>query len=82
MSSPGQKRGGCGHLMVGFDTYSYCARCRDKGKGPEPCVENPSTTDCIYIYIFYFCDKCYVYNIQKKKKKDSDIANTQPVKTY
>ena len=31
----------------------------------------------IYIYIFYFCDKCYVYSIQKE---DNDIANTQPVR--
>ena len=39
MASPGQKRGGCGHLMAGFDTHSFCARCHDKGKGQDPCVE-------------------------------------------
>ena len=27
MSSPGQKRGTCGHAMAGFDGYSKCARC-------------------------------------------------------
>ena len=43
MSSPGQKRGGCGHLMVRFDTHSFCARCREKSKGPDPCV---SKSDC------------------------------------
>ena len=46
MSSPGQKHGGCGHLMAKFDTHIFCARCRDKGKGPEapdPCV---SKSDC------------------------------------
>ena len=30
MSSPGQKRGTCGHLK--------CARCRDKGVRDDPCV--------------------------------------------
>ena len=33
-------------LMAGFNSYSFCARCRDKGKGKDPCVENPQSTDC------------------------------------
>ena len=43
LSSPGQKHGGCGHLMASFDTHSFCARCREKSKGPDPCV---SKSDC------------------------------------
>ena len=31
MSSPGQRRGSCGHAMAGFDSHSKCAHCRDKG---------------------------------------------------
>ena len=46
MSSPGQKRGSCGHAMAIFDGHAYCARCRDKGKGEEPCVANKESTDC------------------------------------
>ena len=46
MSSPGQRRGKCGHVMVNFDTHSHCARYRDKGKGKEPCVSDPQTTSC------------------------------------
>ena len=46
MSSPGQKRGGCGHVMVSFDCHFFCARCRHKGKGKDSCVEKPDTTDC------------------------------------
>ena len=38
MSSPGQRRGSCGHAMAGFDSHSKCARCRDKGVGDDPCV--------------------------------------------
>ena len=38
MSSPGQRRGSCGHAMAGFDSHSNCAQCRDKGLGDDPCV--------------------------------------------
>ena len=38
MSSPGPRRGSCGHIMAGFDSHSKCARCRDKGVGDDPCV--------------------------------------------
>ena len=45
MSSPSQRRGSCGHMMAGFDLHSVCARCRDKKKGQDPCVEKPGA-DC------------------------------------
>ena len=46
MASPGQKRGLCGHVMAGFDSHAYCARCRDKGKGTDPCVEKKHFSFC------------------------------------
>ena len=45
MSSPSQRRGGCSHMMAGFDLHSVCARCFDKKKGKDPCVEKPDS-DC------------------------------------
>ena len=42
MSSPSQRRGGCGHMMAGFDLHNFCARCCDKKKGKDPCVEKPN----------------------------------------
>ena len=45
MSSPGQRRGGCGHAMANFDSHAFCARCREKGKGTDDCVKNPQTSD-------------------------------------
>ena len=39
MTSPGQKRGSCGHVMALFDSHLECARCRDKGIGDDPCVK-------------------------------------------
>ena len=29
--------------MAGFDLHSVCARCHDKKKGKDPCVEKPDT---------------------------------------
>ena len=43
MSSPGQKRGSCGHAMAAFDGHAFCARCRDKKKGEDPCVKAPES---------------------------------------
>ena len=39
MSSPSQRWGSCGHMMAGFDSHTVCARCHDKKKGQDPCVE-------------------------------------------
>ena len=39
MSSPGQKRGSCGHVMAIFDNHKKCAHCREKGVGNDPCVK-------------------------------------------
>ena len=38
MSSTGQRRGTCGHVMAVFDGHLKCARCRDKGVGDDPCI--------------------------------------------
>ena len=46
MSSPGQRRGSCGHAMAGFDSHSKCARCRDKGLGDDPCVQKKECAIC------------------------------------
>ena len=46
MSSPGQKRGLCGHVMALFDTHKKCARCHDKGLGDDPCVKKLDCQIC------------------------------------
>ena len=46
MSSPGQKRGTCGHVMAVFDGHLRCARCRDKGVGDDPCVLKKACPIC------------------------------------
>ena len=46
MSSPGQKRGSCGHDMALFDNHQKCAHCRDKGVGDDPCVKKLDCQIC------------------------------------
>ena len=46
MSSPGQKRGTCWHVMAVFDNHRKCARCRDKGVGDDPCVKKQDCKIC------------------------------------
>ena len=46
MSSLGQKRGSCGHVMALFDNHQKCARCRDKGLGDDPCVKKLDCQIC------------------------------------
>ena len=46
MSSPGQKRGSCGHVMALFDNHKKCARCCEKGVGDDPCVKKQDCQIC------------------------------------
>ena len=46
MSSPSQKHGSCGHIMAGFDSHNFCARCREKGKGSDPCISHNDCNAC------------------------------------
>ena len=46
MSSPGQKKGTCGHIMDVFDGHLKCARCRDKWVEDDPCVLKRDCSIC------------------------------------
>ena len=46
IASPGQRRGSCGHVMVGFDLHKKCARCRDKKVSDDPCVKGQDCEIC------------------------------------
>ena len=88
MSSPGQKRGACRHVMAISICHSICARCRDKGKGKDPCVENAHSTDCRFCNLLTPDQKAQLatpsYNFKKEeceaKKLESDSASATPVK--
>ena len=46
MSSHGQRRGSCGHVMALFDLHTKCARCREKGIGGDDCVAKKPCSIC------------------------------------
>ena len=81
MSSPGLKRGSCGHAMASFDGHSFCARCRDKGKGEEPCVANKETADCKFCNPLTPEQRMQLatpsYKI-KKEKREAKRADSNP----
>ena len=81
MSSPGQKRGSCGHAMPSFDGHAFCARCRDKGKGKDPCMESPNT-ECKFCSVLTPEQHAQLATPSYKLKKEKHEAkNLHPVKT-
>ena len=46
MSSPGQKRGTCSHVMALYNSHKKCARCREKGVGDDLCVKKMDCQIC------------------------------------
>ena len=85
MSSPGQKRGSCGHAMASFDGHAFCARCREKGKGTEPCIANKETTDCKFCNLFTPEQQAQIstpsYKIKKEKREAKRLDNPPHLKT-
>ena len=81
MSSPGQKRGSCGHAMAIFDGHAFCARCMEKGKGEEPCIANKDTADCTLCNSFTPEQRAQIatpsYKIKKEKREAKRVDNTQ-----
>ena len=43
---PKPKHGSCGHIMASFDSHCFCARCREKGKGSDPCISHLDCNVC------------------------------------
>ena len=93
MSSPSQKRGSCGHIMASFDSHNFCARCREKGKGSDPCT---SKNDCNSCNVLTEEQRLQLstpsYRIKKEKrdlkkssdtpKQDSSTGRQVPIFSY
>ena len=84
MSSPGQRRGACGHAMAIFDQHSYCARCREKNKGKDPCVESKDTTTCKFCSAFTPEQLAQIstpsYKLKKEKREARKSVTATPTK--
>ena len=79
MSSPGKRRGTCGHAMVSFDSHLACAHCRDKGKGKDPCIEKPDI-ECSICSNFSPEQRLQLatpsYKIKKDKREAKKLEST------
>ena len=84
MSSPGQRRGTCGHAMASFDSHLACARCRDKGKGKDPCVAKPDI-ECTICSSFSPEQRLQLatpsYKIKKDKREAKKLEYSPPKDT-
>ena len=82
MSSPGQKRGSCGHAMASFDGHCFCARCREKGKGKEPCIADKDTVDCEFCNLLTPEQRAQIstpsYKIKKEKREAKRVDHPNP----
>ena len=72
MSSPGQKRGSCGHAMAIFDGQS-CTGCREKEKGKDTCVESPEA-ECKFCLLLTPEQKAQLATPSYKLKKGKRAA--------
>ena len=84
MSSPGQRRGACGHAMAIFDQHSYCARCREKNKRKDPCVESKDTSSFKFCSAFTPEQLAQIstpsYKIKKEKREARKSVTATPTK--
>ena len=82
MSSPGQKRGSCGHAMASFDGHAFCARCREKGKGKEPCIADKDTVDCEFCNLLTPEQRAQIstpsYKLKKEKREAKRVDHPNP----
>ena len=80
MSSSGQKRSTCGHVMASFDGHFKCARCRDNGVGEDACVHKK---DCIICkgftpeQILQLATPTY----RERKSKEKKLVSSSPAPT-
>ena len=70
--------------MAIFDQHSYCARCREKNKGKDPCVESKDTTFCKFCSAFTPEQLAQIstpsYKIKKEKREARKSVTATPTK--
>ena len=67
-------------MMAGFDLHNVCARCRDKRKGQDPCVEKPGSD-------YHHCNALAPEQLSqlpmptyKMKKEKRELKSSTPAK--
>ena len=80
MSSPGQKRGTCGHVMAIFDGHLKCARCGDKGVGEDNCVLKKDCPICKAFTPEQF-QQLATPTYRDRKNKEKKMVSSSPTPT-
>ena len=80
VSSPGQKRGTCGHVMAIFDGHLKCARCRDKGVGEDNCVLKKDCPIC-KAFTPEQIQQLAIPTYRERKNKDKKMVSSSPTPT-
>ena len=80
MSSPGQKRGTCGHVMAIFDGHLKCARCLDKGVGEDICVLKKDCPSC-KAFTPEQIQQLATPTYRDRKNKDKKMVSSSPTPT-
>ena len=80
MSSPGQKRGTCGHIMAIFDGHLKCAICQDKGAGENNCVLKNDCSIC-KAFTIEKVQQLTTPTCRKRKNKDKKTVLASPTPT-
>ena len=67
--------------MASFDSHSFCARCREKGKGSDPCTSHNDCNACNSL-----TEEQHIqlstpsYRIKKEKRELKKSADNTPQK--
>ena len=61
--------------MASFDGHAFCARCREKGKGKEPCIADKDTVDCEFCNLLTPEQRAQISTPSYKLKKEKREAN-------
>ena len=67
--------------MAIFDQHAYCACCREKNKGKDPCVENKDTSTCKFCLAFTSEQLAQISTPSYKLKKEKREARKSETAT-
>ena len=66
--------------MAGFDNHAFCAHCREKVKGKDPCVELPESAICEFYELLTPQQRLQLstpsYKLKKEKREARKIDST------
>ena len=66
--------------MSSFDGHAFCAHCREKRKGEEPCIANKDTSDCKFCNLFTPEKRAQIstpsYKLKKERREAKRLDNT------